>query len=194
MTNSVYKSTAFNGGGYAFNSGKVAMQENFLWNVCCVTDAGGNWDLGAIPANPTDGKTTAVFNADTFRITKDSKHPDEAFTVLQYLLGPASKTLLNAYSAFPARTADQGSFFTGLEAQKDSKGKPVYPANVDWQIAVDGIKYADNPNFEAWMPAYNKSLDLLTTKLTRWTSTAGLNMDQEIATLKSQLQAIWDKG
>ncbi|TMB84890.1 MAG: extracellular solute-binding protein [Chloroflexi bacterium] len=192
MTNSVYKSTAFNGGGYAFNSGKVAMQENFLWNVCCVTDAGGNWNLAAIPSN--NGKTTAVFNADTFRITKESKHPDEAFTVLTYLLGDASKTLLNAYSAFPARTADQADFFTGLEAQKDSKGKPVYPPNVDWKVAVDGIQYADNPNFEAWMPAYNKSLDLLQTKLTRWTSTPGLNMDQEITTLKTQLQAIWDKG
>lgn len=192
MDNSVYKSTAFNGGGYAFNSGKVAMQENFLWNVCCVTDAGGNWDLAAIPSN--NGKTTAVFNADTFRITKDSKHPDEAFTVLTYLLGDASKTLLNAYSAFPARTADQADFFTGLEAQKDDKGKAVYPPNVDWQVAVDGIPYADNPNFEAWMPAYNKSLDLLTQKLTRWTSTPGLNMDAEIATLKQQLQAIWDKG
>jgi multiple sugar transport system substrate-binding protein len=194
MTNQVYKSTAFNGGGYAFNSGKVAMQENFLWNVCCVTDAGDNWDLGAIPANPTDNKVTAVFNADTFRITKGSLHPDEAFTVLQYLLGPASKTLLNSYSAFPARTADQADFFTGLQGQKTDKGKPVYPAKVDWQIAVDGIQYADNPNFEAWMPAYNKSLDLLTQKLTRWTSTPGLNMDQEISTLKTQLQAVWNNG
>ena len=59
---------------------------------------------------------------------------------------------------------------------------------------MDGIQYADNPNFEAWMPAYNKSLDLLTQMLTKWTSTAGLNIDQEIATLKSQLQAVWDKG
>jgi multiple sugar transport system substrate-binding protein len=192
MTNQVYKSTAFNGGGYAFNSGKVAMQENFLWNVCCVTDAGGNWDLGTIPANPTDGKTTAVFNADTFRITKDTKHPDEAFTVLKALL--SSKELINAYSAFPARTADQADFFTQLEQQKTDKGKPVYPPKVDWQVAVDGIKYADNPNFEAWMPAYNKSLDLLQTYLTRWTSTPGLNMDQEINTLKTKLQAVWDKG
>ena len=44
------------------------------------------------------------------------------------------------------------------------------------------------------MPAYNKSLDLLQTKLTRWTSTPGLDMDQEISNLKTQLQAIWDKG
>ena len=114
--------------------------------------------------------------------------------MLQYLLGPASKTLLNAYSAFPARTADQGDFFTQLEAQKNDKGKPIYPAGVDWQVAVDGIQYADNPNFEAWMPAYNKSLDLLNTKLTKWTTTPGLNMDQEISRLKTELQAVWDKG
>ena len=189
-TGPVYNSTAFNGGGYTFNSGKVAMQENFLWNVCCVTDAGRHWDLGAIPSY--NGTTTAAFNADTFRILKGTKHPDEAFQVLQYLLGDASQSLLNGYSGFPARTADQPSFFTQLEQQKDDKGKPIYPPNVDWKVAVDGIKYADNPNFETFMPAYNKSLDILTKYSTRWQSTPGLNMDTEIANLKAELQAAWN--
>jgi multiple sugar transport system substrate-binding protein len=189
-TGPVFNSTAFNGGGYTFNTGKVAMQENFLWNVCCVTDAGRHWNLGAIPSY--NGKTTAAFNADTFRILKNTKHPDEAFEVLKYLLGDASQALLNGYSGFPARTADQGSFFTQLEQQKDDKGKPIYPPNVDWQVAVDGIQYADNPNFEAFMPAYNKSLDILTKYSTRWQATAGLNMDDEIAHLKTDLQAAWD--
>jgi multiple sugar transport system substrate-binding protein len=191
-TGPVYNSTAFNGGGYTFNTGKVAMQENFLWNVCCVTDAGRHWNLGTIPSY--NGATTAAFNADTFRILKSTKHPDEAFEVLQYLLGDASKTLLNSYSGFPARTADQASFFTQLSQQKDSSGKPVYPPNVDWQVAVDGIQYADNPNFEAFMPAYNKSLDILTKYSTRWQSTPGLNMDSEIANLKTDLQSAWNAG
>jgi hypothetical protein len=68
-----YQGQTFNGGGYAFNSGHVAMQENFLWNVCCVTEAGGNWNLGRLPSY--NGKVTAPINADTFRITKGSKHP-----------------------------------------------------------------------------------------------------------------------
>jgi hypothetical protein len=70
----------------------------------------------------------------------------------------------------------------------------VYPIHVDWKVATDGIQYADNPNFEAYMPAYNQSLDTFNKYLTRWTSTSGLNMDQEIATLQKDLQAIWDKS
>ncbi len=191
-TGPVFNSQGFNGGGYTFNSGKVAMQENFLWNVCCVTDAGGNWDLGAIPSY--NGKVSAAFNADTFRILKSSKHPDEAFQVLSYLLGDASQKLLNAYSGFPARTADQANFFTQLEQQKDDKGKAIYPPKVNWQVATDGVQYADNPNFETWMPAYNKSLDILNKYWTKWQATPGLNLDTEIAKLKAELQQAWDKA
>jgi multiple sugar transport system substrate-binding protein len=181
-----------NAGGYTFNSGKVAMQENFLWNVCCITEAGKNWNLAAIPSS--NGQVTAAFNADTFRILKSSKHPNEAFTVLTYLLGDASRDLLNAYSGFPARTTAQADFYQQLSQQKDDKGKPIYPPNVNWQVATDGVQYADNPNFEAYMPAYNQSVDLITKFLTRWTSTPGLDMDSEIGTLQTQLQAIWDKA
>jgi multiple sugar transport system substrate-binding protein len=189
MTDATFNSTQYKDG--AFDSGKVAMNENFLWNTCCVTNSSKDWDLAAIPSY--NGNTTAVFNADTFRIYKNTKHPDEAFTVLSYLLGDASKVLLNAYTGFPARTADQADFFTQLEQAKDGKGKLIFPPDVDWQVAVDGIKYADNPNFEAFMPAYNESLKLLQTYLTRWTSTKGLDIDQQLTTLLTELQKIWDK-
>jgi multiple sugar transport system substrate-binding protein len=192
---SVYQSTAFNGGGYTFNTGKVAMQENFLWNVCCITNAGRNWDLAALPANPNTGKVTATFNADTFRILKSSKNPEAAFVALTYLLGAGSQKLLNAYSGFPARKSLQAGFFTQLEQQTDPKtGKPVFPGKVNWQVAIDGIKYADVPNMEAYMPAYNATLDRLGTSLTRWTSNPGLSMDTEISTLQSDIQKIWDKS
>jgi hypothetical protein len=42
------------------------------------------------------------------------------------------------------------------------------------------------------MPAYNKSIDILTKYSTRWQSTPGLNMDTEISNLKAELQAAWD--
>jgi multiple sugar transport system substrate-binding protein len=193
-TNSVYQSQEFNGGGYTFNSGKVAMQENYLWDVCCVTDAGGNWDLGALPSY--NGTVTAPINADTFRIVKSTKHPDEAFTVLSYLiLGEARTKLLNSISGFPAITSDQADYFTQLEQQKDDKGKAIYPPNVNWQVAVDAIQYADiDPNSESAMPAYNKSLDTLAKYLTKWTSTPGLNMDAEFARMKTELQSVWDSA
>jgi hypothetical protein len=87
----------------------------------------------------------------------------------------------------PARESEQDAFFESLGK---SEG---FPAQVDWQVAKDGIQYADETNFEAPMPKYNESLDLLGTFLTKWTSTAGLSMDTEIADLQSQLQAIWNK-
>jgi multiple sugar transport system substrate-binding protein len=192
LTGPAYNSQTFNGGGYAFNSGHVAMQENFLWNVCCVTDAGGNWNLAALPSY--NGKVTAPMNADTFRITKGSKHPDEAFTFLQYLvLGPAHTTLLNSISGFPALKAEQADFFNQLQQQKDDKGKLIYPPGVNWDVATQAIQYADiDPNSENTMPNYNKSLDILAKYLTRWTSTAGLNMDTEFNNLRQEIQTTWD--
>ena len=62
------------GSGNPFCSGAIAMSINFLWSTYCLGDAGDDWDLAAVPSH--GGTTTAAFNADTFRIMKDSKHPD----------------------------------------------------------------------------------------------------------------------
>lgn len=183
MPDAVFRDPEFFGGGYAFFSGHVAMSENFLWTTYGVADAGDDWDLAAIPA--WNGTTTSPLNADTFRIMKDSKHPEEAFTVLSYLLGEASDELLAVYGGMPARTADQDAFFETLAGQ--------FPQAVDWQVAKDSVAYADNPNFEAYMPAYNESLDTLGKYLSAWTTTPGLDMDAQIESLRDELQAIWDR-
>ena len=105
----------------------------------------------------------------------------------------ARRRLLNSISAFPALKADQPNFFSQLEQQKDDKGKLIYPADVNWQVVTDAIPFADiDPNTENAMPKYNKSLDTLAKYLTRWTSTAGLDMDAEFGKLKSELQSVWD--
>jgi len=185
MTGPVYNSTEFNGGGYPFFTGKVAMSQNFLWSTYGVADAGDDWDLAALPAY--NGKATAAFNADTFRIMKGTKHPDEAFQVLSYLLDEGSNELLQAYGGMPAREKEQTAFF-------DTLGKSDgFPAKVDWQVAIDGIDHADQPNFEANLPKYNESLDLLVKYREKWWSKGGLDMDQEASTLKGELQAIWDR-
>jgi multiple sugar transport system substrate-binding protein len=163
------------------------MSENFLWSTYGVADAGDDWDLAAIPSY--NGQATAAFNADTFRILKGSKHPEEAFTVLTYLLGDAAPELLKAYGGFPARTADQQAGIDALQSQ--------FKNTVDWQVAIDGIGKADNPNFESYMPAYNESLGLVGAGgkyLTNWGNKAGLDMDKEIQALQTEMQAIWDKA
>ena len=96
--------TDFNPNGYPFFTGKVAMSENYLWSTYGVKDAGDDWNMAATPSY--QGQTTAAFNADTFRILKSTKHPDEAFTVLQYLLG--NQELLKLYGGMPAVESQAG--------------------------------------------------------------------------------------
>jgi multiple sugar transport system substrate-binding protein len=177
-----FLNTDFNPNGYPFFTGKVAMSENYLWSTYGVSDAGDDWNLAATPSY--QGQTTAAFNADTFRILKGTKHPDEAFTVLQYFLG--STDLLKLYAGMPAVESKQDAFLQTLQAD--------YTQTIDWNVAKQGVAFADIPNFESFMPAYNQTLDLINTFSTKWQSTPGLDLDKEIADLKSQMQAIWDKG
>jgi len=177
-----FQNTDFNPNGYPFFTGKVAMSTNYLWSLYGISDAGDDWNMAATPAYK--GKTTAAFNADTFRILKTSKNPDKAFEVLQYLLG--NEDLLKLYGGMPAVESKQDAFLQGLQAD--------YTQTIDWNVAKEGVKYADVPNFESFMPAYNQTLDLIGTFYTKWQATPGLNLDTEIADMKTQMQAIWDAG
>ena len=182
MTGPQFETTDLNPAGYPFCAGKVAMSTNYLWSTYCVGDAGDDWNMAAAPAY--QGKTTAAFNADTWRILKSSKNPDQAFEVLQYLL--ANEDLLALYGGMPAVESKQDAF---LEAQFAD-----YPQGIDWQVAKDGVAFADVPNFESFMPAYNQTLDLINTYGTKWQTTPGLDLDAEIESMRAEMQAIWDAG
>jgi multiple sugar transport system substrate-binding protein len=169
-----------------FNSGKVAMSENFLWITYGVVGAGKHWDLAAIPSY--NGKITAPLNADTFAILKNSKNQDAAFAAMVYLLQDKSNELLPLYGGMPARSAEQDAFLTAI-AKTDG-----FPTDVDWSVAKAAVKYADIPNFESPMPVYNKSLKILEKYRSRWFSQGGLDMDKEIEALRAELQAAWDAG
>lgn len=168
---------------YAFFTGRVAMSTNFLWSTYGVSEGGDDWDVAAVPA--FDGTTTSPLNADTFRIMKDSQHPEEAFEVLRYFLEDASADLLNIYAGMPAVPEEQDAFFETYQEQ--------FPNEVDWQVVKDSLQYADVPNWEGYMPAYNETLDLLLTYGDKWATTDGLDMDAEIESLQSEIQAIWDQ-
>jgi multiple sugar transport system substrate-binding protein len=190
MTGPQFLNTDFNPNDYPFFTGNVAMSQNYIWSLYGVDGAGTDWDLAATPSY--QGQTTAAFNADTFRILKASKHPDEAFTVLTYLL--ANKDLLTLYGGMPAVTSEQDAFFDTIQNQKGDDGKPIYPQTIDWNVAKQGVDHADVPNFESYTPAYNQMLDTINTFFTKWQSTPDLDLDKEIADLKTQLQAVFDKG
>jgi multiple sugar transport system substrate-binding protein len=178
--------------GNPFQSGNVAMGLSHLWYTCCATAADEegnfvddpNWDIAAVPAN--DGTVTANFNADTFRILEASDNPEAAFEFLTYLLGDASGELLQLYGGLPGREEDQDAFFEGLDER--------WTQGVDWQVALDGIEFVDNPSFEAWVPNYQEAFAAIQAKLTDLRSTPDLDMDAEIAAFEEELQGIFDRA
>ncbi|WP_283138898.1 ABC transporter substrate-binding protein [Rhizohabitans arisaemae] len=182
MTGPVFETDQFNGEGAAFFSGHVAMSANFLWTTYGVAGAGKDWNLAAMPSHK--GKTTSPTSADTFRILAKSKHPKEAFEFLSYLVGKASKELLTAYGAMPARTADQDAFFTTLATQ--------FTNTVDWQVTKDSVQFADNPHSESHTTKYNQTITILGTYRSRWMTQPGLNMDDELAKLQKEIQTVWN--
>jgi multiple sugar transport system substrate-binding protein len=86
----------------------------------------------------------------------------------------------------PARIADQDAFFAGLD-EKWTQG-------VDWQVAIDGVEFADNPNFEAWMPNYQKSFAAIVSELSVLRTKADLDVEAEIDKFMTKLQGIFDKA
>ena len=125
-------------------------------------------------------------DADTFRILKDTKHPDEAFEVLKYFLGDAAVELATTYGGMPARTSQQQAFF-------DSK-REQFPWVQNWDTIVQGLAYPDVPSAEAYMPNYNEARDRITKLETLIQNEKDVDVAAEAATLQTDLQAIFDKA
>ena len=172
-----------------FNARKAAMAISHLWYTCCtspVDDAGDpidpQWDIAAVPSH--NGTYTSNFNADTFRIWGDTEHPEEAFEVLTYLINDKSQELLGIYGGMPAVIADQDPFFANLEER--------WTQGVDWQVARDGVAYADNPSFEGWTPNYQAAFASVVAFASVLRTTDGLDIEAEIEGFIEELQVIYD--
>jgi multiple sugar transport system substrate-binding protein len=180
--------------GNPFNSGKVAMTVEPIWYTCCMGDlkdkTRGTWDMAAMPTY--NGKVGGRIDADTFRVWKGTKHPQEAFTVLAYLTGigdqkliVGSKDMPAAYGALPGRTADQQPFFDAKKVQ--------FPWVKNWDQISAGLAYPDVPSAEAWMPNFNEAWNRGQTFYSLMANTGGLDLDKEIATYIADLNTIFNK-
>lgn len=177
-----YNQAAFLAQGDFFKSGRVAMVNIHLWYAGFAEIQQLDWDTAVVPGY--EGKQTARLHADTFLIMKKSKHPDEAFKVLTYLLN--SRDLINIYGGMPANKADQDEFFEKFAADK-FPGK-----DINWDVVKDSQNYADNPSHEAYMPDLKRSFDRVDSFWNKIQNEDGLDMDAELDLLKSDLQDIFD--
>lgn len=175
------------GPGGPFSSGNLAMVHLHMWYVAtwALGESDFAWDLAAVPSY--NGEITAKMHADTFGILKSTEHPDEAFQVLTYLLSEEiAGELLNIYGGMPARLSMQEAWLTNYFQTN-------FPdQDVDIQVVVDSMAYADNPNHESWMPSFLETTDRYNEFWNRLANEPGLDVDAEIAILLEDLQAIFD--
>lgn len=170
-----------------FASGKVAMARTMLWYTCCIpADAKFKWDLGIVPSY--NGNTYIPTDADTFRISKDTKNPDAAFTVLQYLLGEGALDLLTTYGAYPARPDLQAA---SIKAKADK-----FPSVTNWAIVPESLKYTAAPGHESDFPNYAKGQQRFSDFRTLLYGDTGkdIDVDKELDKLQSDLQTIVDQA
>jgi multiple sugar transport system substrate-binding protein len=170
----------------AFASGKVAMARSMAWYTCCLNTLTSAWDLAVQPAY--QGTIYAPIDLDTFRIDKNTPHPDEAFTVLTYLLGDAELDLTTVYGAFPARPELQDAWIQAKAAQ--------YPSVTHWEVIPDSIALAPNPHHEEWYPGFNKGQNRFQDFRTLIGSDGGgaIDVNAEFDKLQSDIQAIVDEA
>jgi multiple sugar transport system substrate-binding protein len=177
--------SALLGAGGEFGSGNLAMDEGHTWFTCCVAPPAPKkqFDFG-FAINPlVNGKITSPLHADTFSILKTTKVPDAAWTALKAMV--ASADLLTTYGAMPADKTKQDAWFKSID-----KGFPGI--TLDWTVPQQMLAYPDVPNHQSWMPDYAKAKAALQAFQNKYRTTAGLDMDKELATLKTTLQGIFD--
>ncbi len=175
------------GPGGPFSSGNMAMIHMHLWYVApwALGEVPFDWNFAATPSY--NGQITAKMHADTFGILKGSKNQDAAFEVLTYMLSPeTSVKLLSIYGGMPARLSMQDAYFDNYSAT-NFPGK-----DLNWDVVVEAMAYADNPNHESWMPSFQETNDRYNEFWNYLANTPGLDFNAEVETLRVALQRIFD--
>jgi multiple sugar transport system substrate-binding protein len=174
--------------GNEFESGNLAMNQSHSWYTCCINPAAPAkpkvTDFGFAITPSFNGTITSKLHADTFSLLKSTKHPDLAFKAMAQLL--ASGDLLTIYGAFPADKSKQDAFFQSVDA--------AYPGiELDWSVPQAMLAHPDIPNHQSYVPNYAKAKAAWQAFQNKYRTSAGVDVDAELATLKTTLQGIFDE-
>jgi multiple sugar transport system substrate-binding protein len=191
IPNGVYAGSEMFPGANYFGSGNVAMVNIHTWFLGWGTaDLDAAWDFAAVPSY--NGVVTAKLHADTFGIMATTQHPDEAFTVLSYLLGEKASELTTLYGGMPARLSLQGSYIDTFVEATAAQYPDVDWANLNWDVVIAGLQHPDNPNHEEALPSFLQSSARYGQYAQTVDNNADADVNAELDLLQTDLQAIYD--
>ncbi len=187
--NGVYGGADFLGAGNWFESGNMGMITIHLWYLPCCTWGleGVGYNMAPVPSY--NGTPTAKMHGDTFSIMESTEHPEEAFTVLTYLLDDKAEELATLYGGMPARLSLQGDYFETI-----SQNDPLAGRDLNWEVVVDGMSYADNPSHEAPLPNLAEAEDVYNTWTGQLDNNPEFDLEANIEELVVALQEVYDNA
>ncbi|WP_343315816.1 sugar ABC transporter substrate-binding protein [Brucella sp. BE17] len=113
LTRSQWDATA------TFNAGNAAMAISGPWEIDrMVTDAKFDWGVGLLPVPSVDAPRSSAMGDYNWAIFSSTKHPDEAFKVLEYFVSQ-DKDMFKNFGQLPARS-DIAAPSTGNPAKDDA--------------------------------------------------------------------------
>jgi ABC-type glycerol-3-phosphate transport system substrate-binding protein len=156
------------------------------WLTCCLHDlveAGNEFQLAALPADPNDGQVHAALDIDAFHIFQDSPHPNESLEVIAYLI--TTSGLAQALDVLPAIEGQRAAY---LEARAEQ-----YPFVSSWQPLLDGVTHADLSLTEGYLPNFQGAWFRLGQLGDQMAGLGGLYLPAEIIVLENDLTAIFQE-
>lgn len=187
VPNAVYGGADFLGGGNWFESGNMAMIYTHLWYLPCCTFGLEGVDYQLAPVPSYDGVTTAKMHGDTFSIMNSTENPAEAFEVLTYLIGEKAEDLAALYGGMPARLSLQETYFDTI-----GENEPLAGRDLNWDIVVAGMQYADNPSHEGPLPSLLEAEDVYNTWSGQLDNDPEFDLEAGIEELIAELQVVYD--
>lgn len=161
-----------------FASGRVAMLQSHLWYLSRLADVPFSWDIAALPSY--NGRPTVSWDSHMVGILNTTPHPKEALKVARALI--AAPELLAVWGDMPVDEDLRSVYLSVLEDR--------YP-DVDWQPAIDGLGFLAVPPHGSIMPNHAEAYARFDDLRDAIENEPDLDLDAEIETLESDLQAIW---
>jgi multiple sugar transport system substrate-binding protein len=161
-----------------FVSGDIAMLQSHLWYLPRLDGVSFEWDIAALPSY--DGAYSVRWDSSAVGITKSTRHPREAFEVA-YALTTALE-LLAVWGDLP--------FDEPLRAEYVGVLEHNYPG-VDWQAALDGLRFLAIPPHESIMPNHAEVYARFDELRDAIESRADLDLEQEIGRLEADLGVLF---
>ena len=165
-----------------FRSGHVGMAHAAQWFTCCLGETDFEWGIAVMPSY--NGQTTSKLHSDGFRIFEQSEVAGETAVFLQWLLTTGYQDLLFVYGGVPAQPEHIDFMLEELDN--------FYPYNINWQVMLDSLNYADMPHHQRYLPNYEQVLLAETLFWSLLETDGALEIDQEIDAFEKHLQLIVD--